>query len=99
MDAETNVAVSAFITDLLPNAIHAMNVVRIHEDEVANADLELVHSMQNVLLVDLLLLLLLGNYGIIILRVDAVSLDAQARLFSSILVGERMSCGIAELGS
>lgn len=98
MDAETNVAVSAFITDLLPNAIHAMNVVRIHEDEVANADLELVHSMQNVLLVDLLLLLLLGNYGIIILRVNAVSLDAQARLFSSILVGERMSCGIAELG-
>ena len=98
MDAETNVAVSAFITDLLPNAIHAMNVVRIHEDEVANADLELVHSMQNVLLVDLLLLLLLGNYGIIILRVNAVSLDAQARLLSSILVGERMSCGIAELG-
>ena len=98
MDAETNVAVSAFITDLLPNAIHAMNFVRIHEYEVANADLELVHSMQNVLLVDLLLLLLLGNYGIIILRVNAVSLDAQARLFSSILVGERMSCGIAELG-
>ena len=73
VDAESDVAVAALFADLLPDPVNAVYVALIFEDEIADADLEALHLVNDFCLVDRGFLI--GN-----LAVDGLGLDVEVAI-------------------
>ena len=52
MDAEPDIAIAALFAHLLSDSINAVDVALILEDEIADTDLEALHLLNHILLVD-----------------------------------------------